>query len=401
LKYIHTSIIGLVSFGILLIPSTLAQGITGITLQSAPNAVSVEWHAARAMTVDHYKVYYSRQSILQNNGRFDATEDTIGDETNLVILDLKNRGFVHGDTMYVTVAAVDTDGNERQELSEEAHTTVQVPGVTVHRSAGIGMINAVAESATSVRLSFSNPVKLPNGHPASFFTIEEEGTGILVNVLSAEQMGNTILLKTTPMNARSRYAVTAGDTLTSADGSAIDAAKRSAVFVARGEATPQVTKPIQPTPAVPAPTPEVTVPPIPELISAPDTVIQEMDITPPEDAKNLALTRELQSNGMYTVYASWSSSINSAGDLTAYHVYESDDRGQTFVGPTALVATVTSTTIANIPPGTLTLKLTAVDNKGNESKGIEKIIILPETGPALLLLLSGVGAGVLTMRRKR
>src|SRR3990167_2948703 len=104
---------GIVAFLLLSIPSALTQsgvGVSGILLESAPNAISVRWSPISGMTVDHYSVSYAKQSIVQNNGRFDGQENTLGTETDLILLDLQNRGFIDGETIFITVTAVDASG---------------------------------------------------------------------------------------------------------------------------------------------------------------------------------------------------------------------------------------------------------------------------------------------------
>jgi hypothetical protein len=290
------------------IPGTLAQeatdGVTGITLQAVPNAVAIDWQAPSNVRTGHYTVYYSKQSILQNNGRFDGKESTFGDETSLVLLDLKNRGFTDGETMYVTVTATDASGKENSTFAEEQNARVRVPGTTTvqppHESA------PPPETTTSTSAEVPLP---PQGGLA--------GAGEL---------------------------------------------------------------------------------PVPQLLEVPPEI---SDRTPPEPPSDLLLTKARERDGLYRVEVSWEESLNTAGDLQSYNVYESGDLGKTFLGPTAVRATVLSTTIVHVPPGTLTVKLTAMDRMGNESEGIEETIILPETGPALTLLLSVVGAGVWTARRRK
>lgn len=388
-----TLISALVALGLLLsVPSTIAQGtqgVTGIELQSVPNAVAVSWQAPPGISVDRYTVYYAHQSILQNNGRFDDKEMTFGPETSLVLLDLKNRGFTDGEMIHVTVTYTDLSGQENPTFAEEKSVKVRVPGTTSaepHESAPppgttpgtVVLENAVAENLTTVRLHFSSPVRIPEGVASPYFSIAGEQTGNPVAVLSAVAEGQDIVLTTLTMNPRTRYTVSVSNQV----------AIGTATFVARGE---EITMPQ----GGPEPGGEIRVPPLLEI--HPEII----DRTPPEPPRDLILKKALQENGLYRVEASWRESLNTAQDLQSYNVYESGELGKTFVGPTALRATVLSTTIADVPPGTLTMKITAMDRNGNESGGVQETIILPETGPALTLLLSIAGAGLWTVRRQK
>lgn len=403
MRHTKTIILAGVTLALLSVPSTLAQeskpGVIGIKLQSVPNAVSIEWEEPVRATADHYTVYYSKRSILDSNGKFDDKEQTLGPETSLVLLDLKNRGFSDGESIFVTVTYTDMSGKENATFAEEQSTKVKVPGTVSaeppHESAtpspgtipsAVTLENAIAENFTTVRMDFSAPVRIPPGSAVQYFSLTEETTGTPVAVLSAESQGSTVFLTTLPMIPRTRYIVSVSEGVTGIDGTALNEVKREVTFVARGEDT-------LPPQGGPAPSEII----VPELLDLP--VINE-DRTPPEPPRNLALTKTLERNGLYRVEASWNESLNTEGDLQSYNVYESADRGKKFVGPTALRATVTSTTIANVPPGTLTVKITAMDQSGNESEGTEETILLPETGPALTLLLSVAGASLWTVRRK-
>ena len=407
----------IIAFGMLL-PGAAAQGITvnGIELQAAPNAVGVRWQKPVGASVNRYKVYYAKESILENNGRFLDAEETLGDQTDIALLDLLNRGFVAGDTLYVTVTAIDAQGMEHRVFGEEKNIAVVLPeGNTPHAAASIALENAVAEGETTIRLVFTAPVAVPEGHPSSHFTITGEN-GDVVYVLSLMAEGNALIIRTSPMNVRDRYTITALSTLKGADGTAVDPSKNSVSFVARPSgAETEVSVPSSSSSSssvaatVPAPEPVVQMPsntsssssPTPVQIPQPEPQpIPVPDITPPEDATNLVLRRILQPDGNYTVKATWEESLDTAKDLASYKIYESDDEGKSFAGPTVLLGTVISSTIANIPPGTFTLKLTAADRTGNESHGIMETIILPETGAATLLLAS-LGAAAISARRTR
>lgn len=407
----------MIAFGMLFPGAAAQEGmiVTGIELQAAPNAVGVRWQKPASGSPSRYKIYYAKESILQNNGRFLDAEETVNDQTSIALLDLQNRGFHAGDTMVVTVTAIDAEGNEHRAFGEEKSIAVILPaGETTHAAASLALENAIAEGETTIRLVFTAPVATPEGHPSSHFTIEDE-SGNAIYVLGFLVEGNALLLRTSPMTVRSRYTVTVLPTVKGADGSPIDPSKNSASFVARPSGAesevpvlPASSSASSPATAEPTPLQPIEVPassssaessvssvpmPEPQPIPVPDT-------TPPEDATNLVLRRILQPDGKYTVKATWEKSIDTAKDLASYKLYESDDKGATFAGPTVILGTVVSSAIANIPPGTFTLKVTAIDGTGNESRGIMETIILPETG-ASTLLLSAAGAAVVSARRIR
>lgn len=392
-RYSSRAVGGLLTFLLLSVPSALTEegtAITGIVLQAAQNAISVSWTAPSGVIVDHYTVSYAKQSIMSNNGRFDDQESTIGNETSLVLLDLQNRGFADGDTMYVTVTAVDA-GSRMTTVGEEQSIRVQIPGASSGTSSAVstlpGLEHAIAESATTVKLTFTTEVKLPTENPSTHFAITEEASTNPVGILSAVASGQDVILTTLPMALRGRYTVAFSESVTALDGTPFDQTRRMATFIARGEEGTSSSSSSLTSSVSSSSAPVIDVPPPP-------------DTTPPEPPRNLVLRKVLQENGLYTVHASWVESLNTEGDLLSYNLYESGDRGKTYAIPTALQATVTSTTISDVPPGTLTLKVTALDEVPNESAGIEETIILPETGPALLLGMSALGAAWMSTRKK-
>ena len=423
-----------------------SEGVKGITMQALPNAVAIEWQAPGNMGVAYYKVYYSKQSILENNGRFDDAESTTNDMPSFVLMDLNNRGYKTGDQIYVSVAAVDPDGNET-DPTEEANTSVIVPsspitGQQPHAAgSALEMQNAIALSDTEIKIQFSDDVMLPQNANQSF-TVTKEGSNDSILIVDAMAEGSTVILITLPMEPLVRYTVVASINVANMDGDSINPQKSSAMFVGRegpadapppeppasssaSSGGPTVVEPSLPASSssssessmasVPSDSSSsvssvASVPPVSSASSAssassqpipkPPTVEPEQDTTAPEDPTNLTLKKILQADGLYTVTATWKESADSDDDLKNYNLYESKNRGRKFIGPTALAALATSVKLTDVPPGTLTVKLTAYDETGNESEGIEEEIVLPETGGAALLL-SLAGAGVYATRRKK
>ncbi|MBT4384975.1 LPXTG cell wall anchor domain-containing protein [Candidatus Peregrinibacteria bacterium] len=129
-------------------------------------------------------------------------------------------------------------------------------------------------------------------------------------------------------------------------------------------------------------------------------VLDLADLIAPEDITNL-----LGSIANSTSVAlSWAGSIDSAGDLAEYFVYQSGNGGLTFGNPTALGNSATGYTADGLTPGsTYTFKVTAVDMVGNESQGLMTTVTLPETGPGMIAMgmFSLMGAGAVTRRKRK
>ncbi|MBN2096087.1 fibronectin type III domain-containing protein [Candidatus Peregrinibacteria bacterium] len=129
--------------------------------------------------------------------------------------------------------------------------------------------------------------------------------------------------------------------------------------------------------------------------------VELKDTTPPENVTNLLLTfrEELEK---YTVFLSWTASLNTAKDLVDQMLYKSLDRGSTYDAGKSLGASATNTEVANLDGGKeYTFKVTTKDASGNESTGAVKSIRLPQTGLGVgLLLLGSVAAAGRLLRRK-
>ena len=131
-------------------------------------------------------------------------------------------------------------------------------------------------------------------------------------------------------------------------------------------------------------------------------VVLVADTTPPENISKLLLTfkKDLEK---FVVMMSWTPSLNTAKDLVDQILYMSMDKGKSYDTGKALGALVANTEVANLDGGKeYAFKITTKDASGNESTGVVKSIRLPQTGPALgLLLLGSLGVAKRMLRRKK
>jgi len=131
-------------------------------------------------------------------------------------------------------------------------------------------------------------------------------------------------------------------------------------------------------------------------------VVAAKDTTPPENITKLLLSfkKELEK---FVVMMSWTPSLNTAKDLVDQLLYMSMDKGKSYDTGKSLGAVVAKTEVANLDAGKeYAFKITTKDASGNESTGVVKSIRLPQTGPALgLLLLGSLGAAKRLLKRKK
>jgi len=123
------------------------------------------------------------------------------------------------------------------------------------------------------------------------------------------------------------------------------------------------------------------------------------DVIPPEDVTAFLASVVNETS----VALTWTASVNSAGDLAKYLVYQSADGGISFGDAVTIASDLTGYDVDGLTPGaTYTFKVTAVDANGNESSGTLTTVTLPESGPELLILVPlALGAAGLLRRRKR
>ncbi len=127
------------------------------------------------------------------------------------------------------------------------------------------------------------------------------------------------------------------------------------------------------------------------------------DLVAPEDVTNLLASIKNESS----VLLSWDHSLNSAGDLAEYFVYQSEDGGLSFGDAMEYLVSEFSDDKAELeidgllPGETYTFKVSAVDENGNESEGLMTTVTLPESGPGMMAMagLSLLGAGFVARRK--
>ncbi len=218
-------------------------------------------------------------------------------------------------------------------------------------------------SETELLITFTSEVGEASAD--SFLLEEDDAAGAKLEILAAtisEDDAREVTLLTEKLAAGTDYVLTADDTLTSDAGFSLSDAEdaRKVPFTA------------------------------PTLDLA--------DLVPPEDVTAF-LSKFLDEN---TVTLSWTASQDSAGDLAKYFLYQKGENDTAYADPITLAKNLTAYTVDGLTPGaTYTFKVTALDENGNESKGVTSTVTLPEAGPEMwgFLALSMMGGLALTRRK--
>lgn len=431
-------VLGMLSAGTVF-AAAMPSNVTRVAAKIEDGALVVEWDAASdAAGIASYRVYYSRESILDNEGNYDDFEQTNDENTRYTF----SRLPYPGQKLYLSVLAVNTSGIESEAF--EVETSIDLPSDTAPAIAqqpeqlpeaepeaeaamqkSMTIASVEAREATKVVVTFSQPIADSQNFGPGFFIIVDENGGIL-QVTDYVKDGASVTLTTAEQAGGRTYILGVLQRITGQDGAFIDGSAPQVSFT--GVAAPQeqassssseqpassvasvATQPVEtygrnPYLANPATT---GTPTFLDLLrnrtqgtAAGAQVAQNRDDTPPENPMNLRLQPVLRSDGTYNVVAEWRGSPNLAGDLQGYFVSISQD-GSAYVPSSTTAANRTSVRYDRLQPGIFGVRVSAFDQAGNRSGGIEDVITLPESGLGLLGIaaVSGIAAAR-RVRRKR
>lgn len=199
--------------------------VEGLKLQeTGDGSVSLSWDVATDnVGVTGYKVYYGPKSVTADNSIKYAEEKDAGNVLTYTVTGLTN-DVKH----YFAVTAYDQAGNE-----SESYSTKEVAATPSKKAGNSGVDNtaptvslAKAEHQQSVKLTFSEAVKLPTQNPQSSFSIKDQITDNILAVSDVEidktdSTGRTVLLTTATQKEDAKYELTVGISVTDVAGNPI------------------------------------------------------------------------------------------------------------------------------------------------------------------------------------
>lgn len=407
------------AFALALIPLTVALAapgnVTGVSGALENGKVTVRWQKPAGAEPISYRIFYSRESILQNNGLYDDFEAVPGSQTQYVFPALP----YPTSQLYVSVLAVDAAGEESPLFVEEARISMDgspAPAQSSRSSAAatassapapiapgvIRMLSARAVSATGVVITFSDSVVVNQAAAASAFIIRD-ASGSTLRVARLVIQGTEVTLHTVPQVRNRVYRLEAGAAVSgrNAQGGTLQLEQGSVLFM--GHQTGLATSlPVQGASSA----------------SSRGTMGPWLPAGA-EDVRNLQLRAQAQGT-MYTVEASWTAP---SAAVREYRVSQTRDGGRTYSQSQTVAGTANGVKIAGIPAGSFGLLVQAVYPDGTVSRGTLQSLALPAKGGtqgsvvpptngtgslpssgiavAFPLLLSGAGVGLQIWRRKR
>lgn len=379
----------------LAVPTALAaapSNATGILVTDNDGSVVVTWDVPTDQSITHYEIYYSRKSILENNGAYDDLETT---DNVLPFVELKNAPK-SGD-LYVAVSAVNAQ-NEKSNLTEEAHITLSgtsaqssstsvamsIPMSSAASSAAaateLQLLSAVPVSGTGILLTFNANVNVPRETAASAFKVTY-GSGLTLGLRKLIVDGRSVWLITEPQLPQMSYVITV-----------------SSVVVSK------------------------TVPPMPMSMTKNvlgvwgfgTAVTGTGSVMPPAPAASgLQMESHKQPNGRYVVTVTWTPPTDAA-NLAGYKVLQSDGKGHKLGTEQVIPPSAKNIVLRDVPAGSFGIMVTSINADGSTGQSVAGTIRLEAPKPtgkpltdsgaattALAVVLAGALAGWKYMERKK
>lgn len=404
--------LGFIGAAVPVLAMAAPPSVRNITAVNDNGRVRVSWEQV-AGDIAAYRIFYSHESILGNNGLYDDFESADGSVTTHLL-----QTVPPVDELFVSVLAVDVSGDESPYFLEEARVRLNAGGVadsgsstssassmSIISSASsasrgsaqtndvLRLLNAQAISATGVLLTFSHPVDIPDAQAMDAVKIDA-GSGRTLGLRRYIIQGNTVTVHTGPQERGRAYRVAIGTMVMGIAGSStIPLAADQAPVLFMGHATG--IDPMQPSQTSSAQSaPEVT---------------------------QLRLRAQPQGTASYEVEATWQAP---AGAFAAYSIAQTTDGGATYAAAQTVEAGITGIKVPGVPPGRFGMRVQVIGLDGTLSQGVTQLInlpalaegslpgsvvpmpgkgSLPSSGPALWVTIGTAGAmiGAWNLRRGR
>lgn len=388
--------------------------VQGVTAANVDGNAHVTWQAVD--NAAYYRIYYSSQSILENNGIYDDFIDTDGPVTEY---DLD--GTMLTNKVYVAVLAFDANGEQGSVFLEEAsvvldtdpldqdgvtiapgevkessassapntltvtapattHTTTQSSDAAVPEwqepvdDGKLHLLLTEATSANEVLLQFNMfPTVEAESAPSAFSIVD--GNGRPLQIMSIYIQEEFIVVQTATQVANESYQLRLSEPLTSTTGSPLDATDRKAVF--HGHVSGTTKKPT----ASSAASTESSASSATYQPTVPRAQCNPVDAATVTQVTGLRLRSTQQANGNHNISVSWSYDIKNCAEYLRYVVRQSRDGGRTFSNPQIIPADIAGIEIPNATPGNYGVGISVMNAEGYVSQEVFENIFLPGTIP--------------------
>ncbi len=374
-----------------------------------------------------YRVYFSHESIIGNEGNYDDFERTLAGETVHTFTKMP----LGSPKIFLGVLAVDAGGNESEGFETETSVDQPAPeapaapapqtqdpqvldplaasgqpdampqGVNPTTTAEPMNMTAVgAVSQTGVLVMFTKNVSIDAPiDPAFFLVTDSGGTALAIHHVTVS--AGTILLATDPQVPGRNYTFGLLQPIPSGDGTNASPATPPMQFPGFG--TPEQPQD-QGQPQMPQDQPAIPYGQNPMLGGPPPQAQQQGGygqnpmLGNVMDPNFLDINATPRKDGTYDIVARW----NGAPNAQNYGLYTAVN-GQAYAWSGQVGPQETSVQYSRVKPGSFALRVTSRTGQGQESRGIERAINLPDTGLGLIgvLAAAGAAAGIRMRRRKQ
>lgn len=195
--------------------TTEPSDVENLKAMAGDAQVQVSWDAATDNAgITGYKIYRGTAAVKTAADTYELPTITVGNVKASTV-----SGLTNGQKYYFTVTALDAAGNESINYAVEASATPQAGLKLASAAEDDGMPPQVKEvkvpDIITVKVIFSEAIKLPLEQPHSAFRIEQALDKVKLNVQKAEMdttdpTGTAVLLTTDPQKNGQDYVLTAG-----------------------------------------------------------------------------------------------------------------------------------------------------------------------------------------------
>lgn len=377
--------------------ATVPANVKSVQAKAQGNALALTWAPVEGAA--SYRIYYSHESILGNQGNYDDFQPTTNADTSYTFTSAP----LSAPAIYFGVLAVDATGVESEGFEVETSVTLtasqpstnmpvigasssapamttSTPSQTVQSmpsttSTPFAMLAVESTSSTGVIVAFSKTIKSDLVLNPSYFIITTV-SGTVLPITRVEMGAQSALLHTRPQTPGESYTLGLLNAIQAQDGTNLTPSAPRVWFggfsnVPMGASSSAA--------SMPSSTSYSRSPLNPNPPPTQQPVVR--------DPQSLQLNAQAQKDGTYAVSARWVEVPGAQG----YVLYTSAD-GKQYIKSSIVDATQNSVEYSRVKPGDFWLKVAAKDNLGNESAGIARAVSLPASGLGLLAVMMGAGA---------
>ncbi|MBU0766895.1 hypothetical protein KKF55_03890 [Patescibacteria group bacterium] len=381
--------------------------VTGLLAEEINGEIHVGWTSQPDADVAYYRVFYSFESILENEGLFDGSEETDGpinayvikdpppvEKLYIAVIGVSSKG--EDINMFVEEVSVILDGDNlpendwgeedfnmdffEDEITGEPLPTMPledeilsikeekllIPGQEPPREIPaneepstqepetLRLLSATASSPTEVLLELSGPISVePDLAPKAFSIVDANGNPLAITYMAVE--GNNAVVTTVEQTRERIYKFSISEPAFSPEGLPLDPMDRSAFFVAHVNSPYAKTSPSQSQPT--------------------------QNTGPLQGIQNFRIGATVLANGYFDVSARWDIAGN-RNEIAYYIINQTRDGGKSFGDPQTITSDIGGVELTNVTPGPFGIALSFAHINGTFSPVVfENINLGPGVPP--------------------